>query len=364
MNTYPHAPLFAALFGSILLGAACAGPQPRVTSEWQADVIWTAPHKLGGCCVGELVAKSPAQEIVAVGIDGSVHLLERTAQGWKERVVAQAPGELIQVATGDADLTRPGQEILAVGMKSGTENDGGPGMAWLITDVDSPQPTLVPLLEDTALIHGGCIAEVDPEHPGAEIIVAGFGRKVHVLSHDGAGFLHEVACDLDGPAKQVVPWRGGVAVACADGQLVFVKKVDGAWTKTTLARAEAGLARLGPSPDHLAVARDDGVLWLVDASGRGREIHREGQKLRGAVHADLEPDAPGLELACAGYEGRIVILVETEPDQWTPIEVWREDQRFHHLASGEVDPAGLGLELVACGYSGHVVVVRRSKVVH
>ncbi len=350
---------------ALLLGiTACSGTGRNLSTEWQAKAVWTAPAKLGGCAVGDLVPQADGQEIVAVSITGEIHLLQHGEEGWEARLLAETPGELIQVAVGDADPTRPGLEVLAVGMKAGVEEDGGPGMAWLVSDINTPNPILTPLFEDTALVHGGCIADVDPDRPGEEIVVAGFGKKVHVLSFDGAGYLQEVAGELSGPAKQVVAWNGGVAVACSNGELVFLKKENQAWTSRVFAKAPAGLARLGPSSEHLLVARDDGVLWELDTEGVGREIHREGEKLRGAVHADLDPDHPGLEYASAGYEGRIVILAEATPGEFLSVDVWRSDQRFHHLTSGEVDSAGIGFELIGCGYSGEVVLVRRTKVVH
>ena len=361
--------LLVCLAGAALL-TACGGTRRSVAAEWQAEAVWTAPAKLGGCATGELVSSAVGEEIVAVSITGEVHLLQRAAgtdlaAGWEHRVLARTTGELIQVAVGDADPTSPGNEVLAVGMKAGTEDDGGPGQAWLVTHVNDREPVLLPLLEDTALLHAGTIADVDPDSPGDEIVVAGFGLRVHVLAHDGAGFVHTVAGELPGPAKHAVGWRGGAAIACANGDLVLLTRAEEGWELETLASASTGLARLGPSAGELAVGRDDGVLWILDPTGEGREAYREGQKLRGAVRADLDPDRPGLEAAAAGYEGRIVVVAEDpeRPGEWLSVEVWKEDQRFHHLTSGEVDPAGIGLELVGCGYSGNVVVVRRTKIV-
>lgn len=350
-----------ALLGLLALGA-CSGPGRTLRPEWQAGVVWTAPAKLGGCAVGDLSKATPGDEIVAVSITGEIHRLRRGEDGWDHRVLADTPGELIQVAIGDADPTRPGNEVLAVGMRAGTEEDGGPGMAWLVTDCDGPAPTLVPLLEDSALLHAGTIADVDPDHPGDEVVVAGFSLDVHVLAHDGAGFLQTRAGTLPGPAKHALGWRGGVAIACASGELVLLEKVDGAWSLRTLATAPAGLARLGGDSEVLVVARDDGVLWEVGPDGSHRELYREGEKLRGAALADLDPDRPGREFASAGYEGRIVVHAHDAAGELLSAVVWSEDARFHHLTVGEADPFGLGSELVACGYSGNVVLVRRTKV--
>ena len=81
------------------------------------------------------------------------------------------------------------------------------------------------------------------------------------------------------------------------------------WRTRTLDDAGAGQSRLGFAGGQLIAARDDGVLAVFAlpadlgtvGPGTGREIHRETQKLRGAVLADLDPASPGLEAATAGY---------------------------------------------------------------
>src|SRR5690606_25889844 len=106
---------------------------------------------------------------------------------------------------------------------------------------------------------------------------------------------------LDGAAKALVSHGEDLVVACADGALVALRRDgDGRWTTERLDQAPAGLARLGSDGERLLVARDDGALALY-AGGRVDVVHQEGNRLRGAVFANVDVAAPGLELATAGY---------------------------------------------------------------
>ena len=81
--------------------------------------------------------------------------------------------------------------------------------------------------------------------------------------------------------------------------------------------------------------------------------------------ADVDPEAPGPELATAGYDGivRVLRVRDLGRDERglrqldaEVLEVARDDDKLHHLAGGELPE--LGACLVAVGYSGRVVVVR------
>jgi len=86
-------------------------------------------------------------------------------------------------------------------------------------------------------------------------------------------------------------------------------------------------------------------------------LDHQGDKLRGAVLADLDPQVPGPEVATVGYERRLTIL-HREGERWKPTPVLRESEKFHGLAAGDLDGDG-DQELVACGYSGRLIVIDR-----
>lgn len=353
--------------------AAAALSAPQADAPWSSHVVMTAPAKLGGCTVGDLDPAHPGNEIVSVCETGQVFLSRPDRGRWVSEPILQAPGELLQCSIGDADPGRPGNELLVVGMKAGGEDSGGAGMAWLVAreEVEVEGKTRVrwerePLLEDGALIHSGLIADIDPDRTGDEIAVAGFAKVVHLIVRDGDGWQVTPICTLPGPAKSMVPFAGGLAVACADGSLIHVAKQDGEWKSRTLDEAKAGYARLGGNDELLVAARDDGRLVTITPAGEVVELYAEDQKLRGAVLAELDPGAPGLEAATVGYGLKMTVLYplpgeDGAVNEWLPRLVHTDVERFHHLTVGELDPESPGLEIVGCGYSGRVIVAGKSQ---
>ena len=197
---------------------------------------------------------------------------------------------------------------------------------------------------------------------GNEILLAGFSRQVFVLHHADGQWTPTTVAHLGGEGKNAVPFEGGGVVACSDGQLVHVHPggpPDGTgWVTTVIDEVEAGQSRLGVAGQRLVVARDDGVLAILQ-NGRRTEIHREPSKLRGAVLAELDPRFPGLEAATAGYEKKLTVLTR-EGGEWTATVIFEETDRFHHLTSGELVAESPGEELVACGYAGRLLVAWNS----
>lgn len=138
-----------------------------------------------------------------------------------------------------------------------------------------------------------------------------------------------------------------------------MRKTAEGWSSAILDEAPAGLARLGTDGARVVAARDDGSLGLL-AAGRRTDIYREEAKLRGAVLADLDPSAAGLEAATGGYRNKLVVLYE-EKGGWRAETVFVDTDAIHHVAAGELLDEGPGAELVACGHSRRVVVVRRAR---
>lgn len=341
--TFP--PSLAAL---LLVFASCAAPGP-----WQVEVVLEAGEKLGGCAAGDVLADPdhPGPELVAVSGSGTVYVAWRAGGrgGWQHRRVYQASGEAIQCAAGDADPTSPGAEIVAVGMASGSESSDGRGAVYLIRrQAGGWQGSKI--FEDTRLLHGACITQDG-------IFVIGFSRKVFQLTRSGDGsWSSEAVGELPGAGKTCVETRDGIAIACNDGSLVQLSKVDGRWRTSVLDTRSQGRARVGTDGERVIVADDDGTLSIVSAAGR-KEIHREHKKLRGAVLAELDPSAPGLEAACAGYEHKITVL-GNDAGRWRQLFTHEEPDRLHHLVAVDLDGRP-GLELVACGYAGRLVVLSR-----
>jgi len=286
-------------------------------------------------------------------------VIRHDASGWHGEVVASAGGEMISCAIGDADPARPGNEAVVGGMRTGGEDSGGMGAAHLLYRDDAGWH-LETIFDDTALVHGVCIGDVDPTHDGQEVVCVGFSLKGTVLGRVGVGWGALGSVDLTSPGKNAVVFKEAAVVACAGGSLDRIAFQDGVWSSESSPFGYSGPARVDAEGEQILVACDDGSLQLVEFSGH-ETIHKENKKLRGAVLADLDPSVPGLEAATAGYEKKVTLLYPPQDGatKWTAEILWRDTEKLHHLAGGELLADGQGLELVAVGYSGRVIVASR-----
>ncbi|MFH0944949.1 MAG: hypothetical protein V2A76_07100 [Planctomycetota bacterium] len=323
-------------------------------SGWKHETALDSGGKLGGCAVGDLDSARSGNEIGVVAEDGTVTLVYRDGSKWGSEKIGAASGEMIQCAIGDVDPERPGNELVAVGMKTGGEEDGGAGAA-MVASKENGAWKLEPLFEDTALIHGVCVGDLDPDLPGNEILLVGFSLDATLAHREAGEWKTAKVATLPGAGKSAVPFEGGAAVTCADGSVVHLVKRDGAWTSTTLDKAEAGQSRVGTDDSRLIVARDDGVLSLLQ-DGKRTEIHKEELKLRGAVLADVTPSSKGAEAATAGY-GKSVTVLWQERGEWHEQTVFTDTGKLHHLAAGQFEGMGPSACLVTCGFSGLVTVI-------
>ena len=345
-----------ALTLACLIAASCQSLSPG--SGWRHEVIADLGVKLGGCAVGDLDSERAGNEIAVVAESGAIWILYRDGDEWTHELAAQTPGEMIQCAIGDVDLSHPGDELVMVGVRAGLEDSGGAGVASLLKRVGGGWH-LATIFEDSALLHAVAIGELDAESPGSEILVAGASERIHVLGHGEGGWHASEVGRLGGVGKSAVAFRGGAAIAGKDGTVVFVSRAARGWQAEVIDRADAGQARIGAHEATLVVARDDGVLALIDELGR-HEVYREAESLRGAVFAELDPSSPGVEIATAGYSGRITVLSGSDEGYLAHL-VAQDSDRLHHLTAGELRGGDDALELVGCGYSGKVHVVSRER---
>ena len=339
------------------VAAACGGERGDADGPtgWKTEVVFTAPAKLGGLDVGDLDPDRPGDEIATVCLSGQMFLISRGADGWKGELMVEVPGEMIQCAIADADPRSPGNELVAVGMDEGTENDGGKGAVHVVSrTADGWKSERVHVAN--ALVHGVCVADLDPDREGNEILAVGFDRLAVLIYRTEEGWVREIVASLPGNGKNAVAYKGGAAIATSTGRVDLLRKTGTRWGLETLVTTGAGQSRLGTDGSRLLSAGDDGRLLFIDGE-TATPVHAETQKLRGAVLADLDPDEEGVEAATAGYEFTISVLYPE--DDWRAVAVFTDTAKFHHLASGQLDPDTPQEELAACGYSGRVVVVSR-----
>ncbi|MBK8978102.1 MAG: hypothetical protein IPM29_19530 [Planctomycetes bacterium] len=338
----------AATFLLCLLPACSFGAGPPAPS-WERVVLFDGDAKIGGCAVGELDPAARGREVAAVDAHGGVHVVALSADGTAvHHRVAALTGEGIQVAIGEADLDAPGEEIVVVGILEGTEDAGGPGAAHLVRR-DGDGWVAERIFQDAALLHA--VAIVD-----GEVFVGGFTDRLFRLMHTPDGWRSQEVAKLPGPAKNAIAARGGIVVACADGSLVLVVRDGAAFTSEVIHKRGVGRARLASFGDELLCADDDGSLLLLHADGMTELLHREREKLRGAVLADLDPAVPGPEAVTAGY-GRKVWELARGANGWDERAISEERERVHHVACGDLDGAP-GLEIVTAGFAGELVMFR------
>lgn len=358
---WSNAAAWLAAAGLVLL-AACADrpgpvaaaepPPPSLDDPWSVELAAELGEKLGGVTLADLDPAAPGLEIAVVGESGRLWSLAFRGGAWSATQLARLPGEGIVVA--GLASGGPGDALVVGGMAQGGEDGGGPGSLRLLSRGESGW-TVSELLASPALVHGVAVADLE-EDGEPEILAAGFARELSLLRRDGAAWRAETVASLPAAAKSVVGWRGGAAVALVDGRVVHARPEGGAWRVDTLDQTAAGRSRLGTDGERLLVSGDDGALVIL-GDGPRAEVHRSGDKLRGAVLANLVPFAAGLEAATAGYDGRVVALTF---DGGAPREqvLHTDSDRLHHLAAGPLQARGAGVFLVAVGYSGRVLVLR------
>lgn len=329
-----------------------AGPPP--TSIWSTEVAASLGEKLGGVTLGDVVANSVGDEIAVVGASGRVWSVSRAKTGWVSAELLQLPGEGIVVVAGELD-GEDGDELVVGGMAAGGEDDGGEGSLRLLSRDGSGAWSATELHRSPALVHAVCLTDIDGDGR-LDVLAAGFARQLVLASRPHKEWEVKVVADLPAPAKSMVPWKHGVALALTDGQVLEARPGPNGFSLSPLDAITSGRARLATDEERLLCASDDGSLRLI-GNGAAQEIHRSGDKLRGAVLANLVPTLPGLEAATVGYDGRVLVFNFREGLPVLTL-VHSDGDRLHHLCAGPISAAGAGLYLVAVGYSGRVLVSR------
>jgi hypothetical protein len=324
---------------------------------WSSCVAADLGEKLGGCVVGDVDPSKAGDEIVVVGESGAIYLISFEDGEWQKEVIANTPGEMVQVVLGDVDPARVGLEIVVVGIAQGREDDGGEGAAHVLF-LDEGEWIIKEFHRSPALLHAAWVAELDGTL-GAEVFVGGYAEKAVIMDLTDDGWVEIDAGDLPGPAKNATKYRNGVAVACADGSLAYVHPEGDGFAVDVVYVAPAGNSRVASDGlERLLVAQDDGVLSIY-RDGKRTEIHRESDKLRGAVLGNLDFSAPAIEAITGGY-GRIITMLNETAEGWVSKVIYEDSDRLHHLAAGRLATLDDGLFLVACGFSGRVIVLRAS----
>jgi hypothetical protein len=253
--------------GGIAVVDLTGPPRPATAVTAVADLRHLACADLDPTRAGAEVAAATGARLLI--------LRDRNGR-WRSETVHEDAGEITALAAADVD-GRPGAELVA------TTRDGRVVVVYRRAEtVRGPQADdwSVDVVLETGVVTGGCaVGDLDPEHPGDEIVTVARDGAVtciwraddgwqHEVVHRGAGEYIQVAI---GDAVAAVPGNEIVAVGVAQGAerddvpgiaTVLHRAADGRWSAETAFAATA--------LQHGACAVDGAVF----VTGYDRRVHR------------------------------------------------------------------------------------------
>lgn len=297
--------------GVALLGGCWSEPPPPAPAPaetpaparagWQHEVAFEAGTRVSALAAGELAAHE-GPELVVAG-DGVV-VAWRAGQAWRTETVPAGEGPLLGVLVADADPSQAGNEIVVVG-----ETPDGRGRAELLSWTSNggwrstrlcapPQP-----LADAAMV-GGTLCVV--------------GESAFALRRQEGRWSAIELTKLPSPGRSLSVQGERLLIGCVGGELLELTLGLGGAPRDLDQRVAARNA-IGSARGHVVTADGDGTLSLLPKRGAEGlperaarqdrvELHRSQRALTGALLADLDPDAEGLELAACGETGELVLL--------------------------------------------------------
>jgi len=336
---------------------------------WCGQTVLNDVKKFDGIAIGD-ADNDGINDIVGVGLSGKVMMASKIGGEWQTRTVWESPGELIIPAIGDADNDGL-NEIVVVGMVAGPEADTGAGQVAIIEGAGNYW-TATRIHTDSLMIHGVAIGDIDPDHPGNEIVTGGFDHNMTLIWGSGSSWQYERMMTAEHKIRTVVigdvdgDGAGEVVAASKDNKVYLVEKDGASWKhQVVFTDPDAGEARCafgdytGNGNMDIVAGGDSSQLALATRSGdtwSGNIVWKDSDKLRGTWIGDVYDGRVGNEIITAGYSGNVTMHFQ-ESDVWKHTLVYHTDNRLHHVLIGEVDIDHPGLEIITTGYSNRVTVI-------
>jgi hypothetical protein len=256
---------------------------------WSHEILFTvgAAGAGWGSRVGNIDPNHPGDEILhsyeGVMDRGTIGVFRESGGTWQEETAYSAE-VVMDSAVGEFDSLHAGPELVAATEMGLTYElyppTGGPSGAWT-------KRTLWNNSENAGWVTK--IADVDPSHPGNEIIYGTRYSNRITMSYPVGSAGHQLEILFTGNA----PPGYGTMYDIAIGDVL----------------ADAGIEILGV--DH------SGSVYLVSKSYTGWQGRTIWQDPQGALHAvvagDFLPEIPGDEILVAGQTGKVTLLLRQRP---------------------------------------------------
>jgi hypothetical protein len=345
-----------------------------VIPEWYSEQIFKGTKAIDGCAIGDCYPDHSGNEVIFCNREYELWMGYRDGNKWTTTKLWAGLGQPLTPAIGDFDPDHEGNEILIVGMRAGMEDDGGEGDAIEVYyDTATKTWESEVIFENSKMLHGCAIGDIDPRTEGDEIVVVGFAYNTTLLKKVGSNWKSELMwTDTNNVRKAVIDDFDSdhdgneLVVVSKSGKVAMIYWNGSAWKTTVLWTDPDGLARCAVGdgdPDHagkeIVVGSDSGKVYLVRGSGTTWEsvlLFTDTDKNRGVWVGDVDPLHDGEEIIAYGYSAKATEITGSG-DTWETKAIWTDSARGHEIRIGEFDSTHTGNEILLVGYSNNATMV-------
>jgi len=322
--------------------------------EWRARTIHTSDDAIGDpenrptLSLGD-VGGGRSPELV-VSANHQVTVLSPARRGWRARVIYDIEGlvaNLWGARVGDFDPIRPGNEILVI-----SEQGFDSSIADLMYRESGEWKTSTLFAGEVGM--DSAAGDFDPTIAGPETAIVtemGVSYRVH-------------APEQTGGVRDGSPWPRASFWSASDEP--DVRPDNSGWVVKV-----ADVDPTQPGAELVWGTRYSNRVLVFSADATGAFSYQvaidgvfagseplPGYNMWDVAVADLVPEVPGLEIAAVDGSGS-VYLAWYDSGRWQQRTLWRDDAPLYAVTAGELDPGAPGLELAVGGESRAVTVLSR-----
>jgi len=340
-----------------------------------------------GVAIGELLSDHEGYELISTSRDMGVYLShwDTVSSSWITEKIWTSPGQPLTPAIGDLMPDKDGNEVLVVGLTSGIEDtpEAGHGLATVLYREGGSWKSVNVFEDEGGLIHGCDVGDLDPTIDGVEGVLVAFSKKGYLLWYDAStgNWSTEEICSDNGNLRKaaiadILPERPGneVVIASKSGKALLVYgDHEAGWTQETIydgvplsriavgdVDPDAGLEIYAGTDVFRDGGEDQPTVIGIKKSGStwiNSTILVDTDKNRGVWVGDVDPDIPGQELYIFGYSTHLWQAHGSFTGGWTTEILFSDIARGHEIRIGDIMTDRAGPEIAICGYSNSVKVV-------